>query len=782
MASPARRQRHEEVGTTCAAAAAHEHEHENGTSGTPAALRGPLHPTSSPPQSPGAVQPRHPPPQHYRTNDLAVTPTSSHRCGHPHRHLDPYKTLSLRRDATAAEVTAAYRKLSLLHHPSRRRGDGDGDAAGEAPPAASDNSTTRRASIRHDGADATTAASAASSGMFVAVSASYQTLIEPRYRRRYDATTKSKSCTDEETGQLYYPALSTTGTGGSDSLGVSMSMSMSAGGVGSMSMSLGLGPTCTTATASIENGDRLDGCSTATSSNPGESFGGSAFNGLVGLGSGVPVNNAMRNSVALDELNGDTNADVNTNSDVNANANADAMQEDDDEGSACWAGTGCGVVCGAASTLADLELAGANSLDGEDGDGGPPAVSTSGSSDAAASPPNPNPIFDGRRHLLGNRSPRSIGSESDYDVGAEALDALLLGVSTDADDIILTSLRQHQQQPRMRRSGGGGGGGGGASSGGLGRHPFPSDGTQDGGQHYTLDQTDLLFGGPLAPLYRARNFSPFEDAYKLFDRIMGSAVFRADDAGTDNAGHTETERSRLAHRGPGQSASVASAESGFLTLAALPVPRPQTAGAMKTTIVATGASSYESDSEIGAAEIGGSAPKLPMKKEPGTQDAPKIIKRTERVVNGRRMIRTETTITDPKTSKRRTTIEVTKEDIIADQGEEEKDLYTGLSTQKVGPAAAAERQDDECGVCDRCGAGSVAPEGGAAAFELNPLLCGRCGRETPRGEQLAPSLRPDPSKLDPSEEEPLLERVSRQLTDFFSCGVGCGGASLCFAD
>ena len=113
------------------------------------------------------------------------------------QHLDPYRTLSLRRDATAAEVTAAYRKLSLLHHPARQRGDGDGDEVINTvsiPPS--------------DGTKpAAYSAAASSSDMFVAVSASYQTLIEPRYRRRYDATTRSKSCTDEETGQHYYPAL-----------------------------------------------------------------------------------------------------------------------------------------------------------------------------------------------------------------------------------------------------------------------------------------------------------------------------------------------------------------------------------------------------------------------------------------------------------------------------------------------------------------------------------------------------------------------------------------------
>ena len=93
-----------------------------------------------------------------------------------------------------------------------------------------------------------------------------------------------------------------------------------------------------------------------------------------------------------------------------------------------------------------------------------------------------------------------------------------------------------------------------------------------------------------------------------------------------------------------------------------------------------------------------------------------------------------------------------------------------------------QRNGGERGVCDRCGAAPVAPEGDTAAFELNPMLCGHYERETPRGEQLASSFRPDPYRLEAeSEDEPLLERMSRQFADFFSCGIGCG-TPPCFAD
>lgn len=755
MESSGQRRWHEEDDAIiCAANADAE---QNGSS-APAGRHGPLHPPSSPPQSPDIAAQTQIHHNAYRSNDLAATPNSSHRCGsnNHHRmnhHLDPYKTLSLRRDATVAEITAAYRKLSLLHHPSRRQND---------------------------------------SSMFVAVSASYQTLIEPRYRRRYDTTTKSKSRTDEETGQLYYPALSTMGTGESESVGMSMS---AGGGIGSMS--LGLDPTTT---ATSDNGDRLDGCSTATSSYPmhsGESFGGSAFSGLVGLGSGVALNNMTTKNVAVlddDEFNTTSNVHSDTKQ------NAVGAKDDEDEGNdnnACWTSAGCGGACGAADTLADLDLARVNSLEEIEGVGGkkiahdnPPAVSTSGSSDAAGSPPNLGNIIFGRgRPMMGNRSPRSIGSESDYDVGAEALDALLLSPSTDANDIIVTSLRQHQH-PRMRRSGGGGGG---VSSSGLGRHPLPSDGTQDGGQHYTSDQTDLLFGGPLAPLYRARNFAPFEDPHKLFERVMGSAVFQSTGDAQDNTGAKETKLSRHTNRRGGlepsnQSASMAD-ESGFLSLAALPVPPTQATGVMKTTILAMGAPSFEPDSEAGAVESSSVAcahekytKESPMKKK-GAEDGRKIVKRTERVINGRRMIRTETTTTD-KTGKRRTTVEVTKEDIIDDKGEEKDGMDTNLSTNLAG-TTSADRLVDSRGFCDQCGAASVAPDdtiGAVSASKSNALLCGHCGRVTPGADYLASSSRyPDAPKEESPADEPLLERMSRQVAEFFSCGVGCG-ASSCFAD
>ena len=43
--------------------------------------------------------------------------------------------------------------------------------------------------------------------------------------------------------------------------------------------------------------------------------------------------------------------------------------------------------------------------------------------------------------------------------------------------------------------------------------------------HYTKEETDRLFGGPLALLYRARSFRAFSDPFVVFERIFGSAAF-----------------------------------------------------------------------------------------------------------------------------------------------------------------------------------------------------------------------------------------------------------------
>ena len=43
--------------------------------------------------------------------------------------------------------------------------------------------------------------------------------------------------------------------------------------------------------------------------------------------------------------------------------------------------------------------------------------------------------------------------------------------------------------------------------------------------HYTQEDTNRLFGGPLAPLYRARKYQQFADPYTVFRQVFGSDVF-----------------------------------------------------------------------------------------------------------------------------------------------------------------------------------------------------------------------------------------------------------------
>jgi len=368
------------------------------------------------------------------------------------------------------------------------------------------------------------------------------------------------------------------------------------------------------------------------------------------------------------------------------------------------------------------------------------------------------------------RSPRSFGDESDYDVGAEALDALLLNPSSERHDAMTMMTMMHPSHPKLQQRG-------------LGDKPLPSmDGTHDGGQHYTSDQTDLIFGGPLAPLYRARHFAPFEDPYRLFDRIMGSAVFSPDACGRVRTvkGTLEAERRRDVEPAITDD-SAAADDSAFLALAhtSMPPPVSTVAGTAKTTVFTTAASFESASTGISptAAPLmtnGGTTTTDPTKRK---GDALKTVKRTERVVNGSRMIRTETTTVDPQTGKRRTVVEVTKEDI-AVEGEEHSEFIRGehYATQ------------NSRSICDHCAVTHTPGENDAVcsdpfdASELNPL-CGQCGREpavTALKKRTEMQWKENASgsksmSNSPGESgEPTMEKFSRQISEFFSC---CGPAS-----
>lgn len=44
-------------------------------------------------------------------------------------------------------------------------------------------------------------------------------------------------------------------------------------------------------------------------------------------------------------------------------------------------------------------------------------------------------------------------------------------------------------------------------------------------QHYTWQDTNRMFAGPLALLYRARHYEPFTNPYEVFESVFGHAVF-----------------------------------------------------------------------------------------------------------------------------------------------------------------------------------------------------------------------------------------------------------------
>ncbi|KAG7369175.1 DnaJ domain containing protein [Nitzschia inconspicua] len=66
---------------------------------------------------------------------------------------------------------------------------------------------------------------------------------------------------------------------------------------------------------------------------------------------------------------------------------------------------------------------------------------------------------------------------------------------------------------------------------------------------FTATTVDRLFGGPLAPLHRARNFEPFSDPFDVFERVFGSPVFprvtkMQDETVVDRRGNPPTSADR----------------------------------------------------------------------------------------------------------------------------------------------------------------------------------------------------------------------------------------------
>ena len=49
--------------------------------------------------------------------------------------------------------------------------------------------------------------------------------------------------------------------------------------------------------------------------------------------------------------------------------------------------------------------------------------------------------------------------------------------------------------------------------------------TGDDEIHYSAEETNRLYGGPLHLLYKARRYQPFTDPYSVFENVFGSAIF-----------------------------------------------------------------------------------------------------------------------------------------------------------------------------------------------------------------------------------------------------------------
>lgn len=51
--------------------------------------------------------------------------------------------------------------------------------------------------------------------------------------------------------------------------------------------------------------------------------------------------------------------------------------------------------------------------------------------------------------------------------------------------------------------------------------------TEETNDDFARDETTYLFGGPLAPMFRARQYQPFSNAFELFQHEFGSDIFRS---------------------------------------------------------------------------------------------------------------------------------------------------------------------------------------------------------------------------------------------------------------
>jgi DnaJ domain len=148
--------------------------------------------------------------------------------------------------------------------------------------------------------------------------------------------------------------------------------------------------------------------------------------------------------------------------------------------------------------------------------------------------------------------------------------------------------------------------------------------------HYTKDETERLFGGNLALMYRARMFRPFSDPSKIFDQVFGSNVFLST---IDENNNCTTPQCATPVRNDSKTTYIGSPHSP----------------AAKTKLSATStATQPRSPSWTGTFEA------LP--------DGITVYI-TCRIVNGRKLTKRETIAVDPVTGKKKSTITVTSKDL-----------------------------------------------------------------------------------------------------------------------
>ena len=148
-------------------------------------------------------------------------------------------------------------------------------------------------------------------------------------------------------------------------------------------------------------------------------------------------------------------------------------------------------------------------------------------------------------------------------------------------------------------------------------------------KHFTEVETQRLFGGPLSDIYRARNFEPFTDSFQVFENVFGSKLFNVS---ADDLGRLRTWK---------PSPVVVKREQRLT--------KPTT----KSSSSSYNAAGLETTREV-------------------SDDKTRFVTKTSRVVQNRKLTRTETVTVDPKTFQRYSVVTVTSEEIPTSRQDDEQ--------------------------------------------------------------------------------------------------------------